>query len=144
MKAYLFELRESDGNNCTVYDCIIEAESAQEALEELSADLDSRAKRGGWESDGFCGYYFPCDCQNEEPEAPPVPCDSCAMLSINGVACHEAGCPREARYRREMRAYDRFDCPGHGGLTVSEEPEEYPDYETAEKELRPYHSLYTV
>jgi len=31
-----------------------------------------------------------------------VRCDQCEMLSINGVACHERGCPNaNARYDRE-------------------------------------------
>ena len=35
MKGYIFEIRESDGNDCTVYDYITEAESLDAAQEEL-------------------------------------------------------------------------------------------------------------
>jgi predicted RNA-binding Zn-ribbon protein involved in translation (DUF1610 family) len=35
-------------------------------------------------------------------------CDQCDMLSINGVACHELGCPnRGKRYDAESRAWVR-------------------------------------
>ena len=30
-----------------------------------------------------------------------VGCSQCEALVINGVACHESGCPNEARARRE-------------------------------------------
>ena len=145
MKAYLFEIRESDGNDCTVYDCIIMADNAEDAKDELATNLEAKAKQGNWESDGnFGGYYLPCDCENEEPEELTFPCDQCASVAINGLNCHETGCPKDAEYRRELKVYERFECQGHGGLMVSEEPEEYPDYETADRARSRYHSLYTI
>ena len=49
----------------------------------------------------------------------PVSCDQCQMLSINGVACHETGCPNQnSRWDKENRAWVKqrkcFDC----GCTV--------------------------
>ena len=48
-----------------------------------------------------------------------VHCDSCAMLMINGVACHETGCPNQGarwdRVREEwVRQRECFEC----GCTV--------------------------
>lgn len=45
----------------------------------------------------------------------PRRCDSCQMLSINGVACHEHGCPnRRARYDADsgtwIKQYTCFEC----------------------------------
>lgn len=45
----------------------------------------------------------------------PVRCDQCEMLSINGRACHEMGCPnRDARWDAEsgqwVRQYTCFEC----------------------------------
>ena len=40
-------------------------------------------------------------------------CDQCEMLSINGVACHETGCPnsRKAfRYGAWIRIVECFEC----------------------------------
>jgi hypothetical protein len=44
-----------------------------------------------------------------------ISCDSCEMLSINGVACHEIGCPNMgARWDAEraewVRQYKCFTC----------------------------------
>ena len=47
-------------------------------------------------------------------------CDQCEMLSINGVACHETGCPnsRDPRYDAEnetwIKTRECFEC----GCTV--------------------------
>jgi hypothetical protein len=44
-------------------------------------------------SDFDLGYYVDDGQPDEEEEsAPTVHCDRCAMLSINGIACHEIGC----------------------------------------------------
>ena len=44
-----------------------------------------------------------------------VRCDQCEMLSINGVACHELGCPNQrARWDRESQGWVKqrkcFEC----------------------------------
>ena len=33
-------------------------------------------------------------------------CSDCQMLSINGAACHELGCPEEARVRNRPRCFE--------------------------------------
>jgi hypothetical protein len=53
------------------------------------------------------------------PKKVRVHCDQCQMLSINGVACHERGCPNmNARWDRENNSWVKqrkcFDC----GCTV--------------------------
>ena len=64
MKAYIVEIRESDGNDCTVYDCIVEAESHEDAFNKVYDHFSARAAAEGWESDGGEGWYFPCDCDD--------------------------------------------------------------------------------
>ena len=45
------------------------------------------------------------DLTMSKPKYIRVHCDSCEMLAINGVACHEQGCPR-------ARKVKCFDCGG--------------------------------
>ena len=61
---YLFEIRDTDGNDCTVYDCIIEADSIALATELIHAHFEAFTSL---ESDGNSGYYRQCDCEVPEP-----------------------------------------------------------------------------
>jgi len=61
----------------------------------------------------------------------PVRCDQCEMVSINGVACHEMGCPnRNARRDLDtgewVRQYTCFTCgfqADNGTVCCSDEEE---------------------
>lgn len=144
---YLFEIRESDGNDCSVFDCIVPAEDQDKAEELVGEHLDAMAKQKGWESDGnFGGYYFPCDCTPpEEPIDNPAECDQCEVLRINGVLCHETGCPTFARYKRELSEFERFEdreC-SHGGLNV-QCVSEHETEELAENATSRWHSRYEI
>ncbi len=145
-KYFLFEIRESDGNDCRVYDCIVEAGSQDEATDKLFVDLDAKAAKGNWESDGDMGYYFPCTCEVlDEPTDDPSECEQCEVLSINGTACHEAGCPTYAQYERDLKAFERWDdrmCE-HGGLNVTFESEHATE-DDAENACARYHSRYEI
>lgn len=61
---YLAEIRESDGNDCTVYDAIVEADSQEAASDKLHKEIE--AAWANLESDGGFGYFFPCDCPESE------------------------------------------------------------------------------
>jgi len=40
-------------------------------------------------------------------------CDSCEMLSINGIACHETGCPNSGKryaFGVWIRVFECFEC----------------------------------
>jgi hypothetical protein len=40
-------------------------------------------------------------------------CDQCQMLSINGTACHETGCPNQSKryaYGVWIRVFECFEC----------------------------------
>jgi hypothetical protein len=67
---YIVESRESDGNDCSVTDHIVEADDAEAAVNKVCDELERRAtERGiGMESDGGFGYYFECDCDIPEGE----------------------------------------------------------------------------
>jgi hypothetical protein len=143
MKYYYYEIRESDGNDCRVYDCIVEAENKEQADQEVSSHFEAEAKANDWESDGDFGYFFPCDCEVPEMPEEEIPCPDCEMVAINGVPCHETGCPQEARLKRIQRQIDNFECQGHGGLTVSD-AQEFDTEDEAEAECASYHSRYYI
>jgi hypothetical protein len=67
---YIVESRESDGNDCSVTDHIVEADDAKAAVNKVCNELERRAtERGiGMESGGGFGYYFECDCDIPEGE----------------------------------------------------------------------------
>ncbi len=63
---YYFEIRDTDGNNCRVYDCVVEAENEDKAYDEVQASI--KAAYPNDDEDGSGGTYHVCDC--EEPEEP--------------------------------------------------------------------------
>jgi hypothetical protein len=70
MNAYLIVWDESDGNDCTVYETIILAESEDDATGKLSEALETAMRENGtsWQEDGnVLGYYFECtdDCPED-------------------------------------------------------------------------------
>lgn len=50
---------------------------------------------------------------------PCMHCDQCEMVSINGVPCHESGCPnRDARWNAaELCWVKQYECRECGGMT---------------------------
>ena len=63
MKWYLFRIDYCYGNDNTVYDLVVTAESKDSACDNVAEYFDSQAAKKNWESDGnFCSYYYPCDC----------------------------------------------------------------------------------
>jgi len=68
-KHYLIVWHESDGNDCTVYDTIVMAESEEAALNLLGDALERQMAANGtsWQDDGNqLGYYFDCTEACEE------------------------------------------------------------------------------
>jgi hypothetical protein len=69
MNAYLITWHESDGNDCTVYETIVEAVSEENALSVLAYQVEKmlNAKGVEYSDDGSeFGYYFECpdDCES--------------------------------------------------------------------------------
>jgi hypothetical protein len=67
---YLIVWHESDGNDCTVYDTVVEAPTEDEALSLLGDALEARMTANGtdFQEDGnHIGYYFNCseDCPED-------------------------------------------------------------------------------
>jgi hypothetical protein len=57
-----------------------------------------------------CGLDDP-DHEEDCSQAPPrerIRCDQCEMLSINGLACHETGCPNQRKTWVPDRGWVRF------------------------------------
>lgn len=120
---WLFEVRDSDGNDCTVYDVVVNART----LERASAALWAHLKRcyPDDETDGGYGTFHPCNCHEYV---------SCEHQSIG--FCEKPKC---------QRAEERFECQGHGGLLTNEDcdgeygPRQFPNFERASEECRVYH-----
>ena len=60
MPTFMIELRDSDGNDCTVSDVLVSAESKDAALDAFWAWV--KKEYPGDEEDGGEGTYHPCDC----------------------------------------------------------------------------------
>ncbi len=139
---YYFEIRDTDGNDCRVYDCVVEAENEDKANDEVQASI--MAAYPNDEEDGDGGTYHTCDCeQPEEPEDNAADCDQCEVIAINGVNCHETGCPTYAKYLRAKKAFDNFECQGHGGITVSDAQEFETEEQAVDAGAR-YHSTWNI
>ena len=41
-------------------------------------------------------------------------CDSCQMVAINGVPCHETGCPNAGKVYRDGEWIKQHECPECG------------------------------
>lgn len=72
------------------------------------------------EAEEFLNEFYSEDEEDSEDDSPQMSCDQCQMLSINGVACHETGCPNmSARWDAESGEWIKqrkcFDC----GCTVN-------------------------
>lgn len=102
-----------------------EAESQEDSMPHADSDTGENTapweKEGTWRVDSkladFVSEVF--DDVNNEDEVPEgrqrVHCDKCEMLSINGVPCHEQGCPNMgARWDREAQDWVKqrecFEC----------------------------------
>lgn len=60
---YLIVWHESDGNDCTVYDSIVQAPTEDEALTVLGEALEAQMRANGtsfFEDGNHLGYYFNC------------------------------------------------------------------------------------
>ena len=83
MPYYVIELRDSDGNDTTVYDLLIEAETKDTALDKAWKFVEEEWPND--EHDGGEGTYHPCDCacEHEKSEV----CDDC----WDGWECSHGG-----------------------------------------------------
>jgi hypothetical protein len=63
-----------------------------------------------------------------------VNCDQCQMLSINGVPCHETGCPNSRKtWVPDRGEWVRFvECVVCGCDSPEDEPEPFDDVEESE------------
>ena len=77
---------ETDGNDCTVYDTVVEAETEDEAFGKVADSLEKTltADGRGFEDDGDCGFYFDCDCEIPEGDENTWEC------SHGGIVMREA------------------------------------------------------
>ena len=118
MKTWIFEVRDSDGNNSTVFDAIVSAETRELASDKLWAYLKEAYPND--ESDGGYGTYHACDCAC--PHRKKTICSRCS----DSWDCSHGG------------LFTNEDCDGPYG------PQEYPtavEARDAYKRLTYYHSL---
>jgi len=101
---YTIVWHESDGNDCTVYDTIVERNDKEGAELALDATLEKHLKGNDQsaESDGnLLGFYFDCDCE-ENPDADPETCDG------HGGTCHRETMGPFPTYRDAEKACSNF------------------------------------
>ena len=63
---YVIEVRDSDGNDCTIYDVIAQATSAEDARDKVFARFAKMYPED--EEDGGMGTYHACHCECEHGE----------------------------------------------------------------------------
>ena len=70
MPFYLVSISDSDGNDNTILDYTVEADSKADAVEKTADAVEARAKENGigMESDGGFGWFYHCDCDIPEAE----------------------------------------------------------------------------
>ena len=60
-------------------------------------------------------------CSNRHILESDMKCDQCEMLSINGIACHETGCPNEGNAWIEGEWVKQYECPECGTMHTNRE-----------------------
>jgi hypothetical protein len=115
-KFWLFEVHDSDGNDNTIYDVIVSADTGDKASDTLWKYLDEQYPND--ETDGGYGTYHPCDCE----------CDHGKLSDC------EHGCS------------DTWECSHGGLLTNEDAtgdygPQEYETFADALANHARYHSL---
>lgn len=83
MATYTIELRDSDGNDCTVYDVLVTAETPEKALDQVWDMIRKEWPKD--EEDGGDGTYHPCDCVCDHRKR--SVCDRCQ----DGWECSHGG-----------------------------------------------------
>src|SRR5262249_45958270 len=99
MTTYLIEVRDSDGNDCTVFDALVTAASKEEESAKLWRHLEEAYPDD--ESDGGFGTFHACDCW-------------CDHFVGNGVPGKQVGICEDCQ--------DTWEC-SHGGLVTNEDDE---------------------
>ena len=97
MSHYLITWHETDGNDCTVFDTIVEAVDESAALAKLAAAVE-RELMGPYTDDGSeFGYYFECpdDCGGGES------CEGHGGIVLRGVDAY----PTEAEAIANLAGY---------------------------------------
>jgi hypothetical protein len=133
MPYYLIELRDSDGNDCSVYDLLIEATDQDSALAKADAFIEEEYPDD--ESDGNGGTFHPCECAawcaKDHSIAKANRCPAHGGTDETGETDddEESDCKTAER------------CEGHGGLLLADEPETFDTYDDVRAAHRFYHSL---
>lgn len=127
MPYYLAEVRDSDGNDCTVLDVLMSAPTRGQAFDRLWQWVDKEYPDD--EHDGSAGTYHTCDCECEHSR----------------LARHESyrlRIPHSSGDGICADCTDSWEC-SHGGLLLPEYsvPEMLPEFATY-KEARAAHTTY--
>ena len=113
---YLFEVTDCDGNDASVFDALVSADTREAASAKLWAYLDKAYP--GDESDGGYETFHPCDCSCEHRKTM-----VCAQCVDKGWLCEHGG------------LLTNEDRDGDYG------PRAFPDYESANEARAFYHGL---
>lgn len=95
---FVVTFHETDGNDCTVFDALIEATSQEQALAKLADSIESALVTNStdFEDDGSeLGYYFQCSADCDEN------CDGHGGIALRTVESF----PTESEARASMSRY---------------------------------------
>ena len=81
---YRITWHETDGNDCTVYETIVQASTEDSALEHLHTYLQQQCPEAEDGGGDFLDFYFPCDCDTNS-DAYPDMCDGHGGTSLREV-----------------------------------------------------------
>ena len=109
---YLLELRDSDGNDCTVYDIIVEAADQDSALDRAWSEIMKDYPDD--EEDGGYGTFHPCDCECEHGVNPyqcEQECDGDQWeCSHGGLLLNDHNVKSFETYAEALAAHARYHC----------------------------------
>jgi hypothetical protein len=92
---YLITWHETDGNDCTVYDTVVQADCADDALTALDAAIEQQLTEQGnpYSSGGnLVDFYFDCD------EDCPEDCEGHGGIALRTIESY----PTEAEARKQV------------------------------------------
>lgn len=95
---------ESDGNDCTVFDTVVEAPTADDACSQLADALEKAMTENGtgYQEDGnMLGYYFDCDCDEANADT----CDGHGGISLRTVESYTTEDDARAAMSKWHREY---------------------------------------
>ena len=89
-----------------------EAEAQEDSMPEAKQEHDEPESDKPWQVSSSMEDFVKEAADELESDAPKFGCDQCEMLSINGIPCHELGCPNGKKTWVPEKGWVRYnECP---------------------------------